>query len=104
VANQTTLGSLRRNSFYGPYVADTDTMLAKRIVKAEGINFTIGTQATTCLAVPTSAIRNAAVTQVGTSSFGLISSTQAPQGSPYGSFENAGVSQRVLVITGKITF
>jgi hypothetical protein len=41
---------------------------------------------------------------VGTSSFGLISVVQAPPTSPYGSFQNAAITQRVLVVTGKISF
>jgi hypothetical protein len=40
----------------------------------------------------------------GDSNFGFISSTQAPPTSPYGSFQSAAVTQRVLVVNGKITF
>jgi hypothetical protein len=41
---------------------------------------------------------------VGTSSFGSITSVQAPPTSPYGSFQGAAVTQRVLQVFGKITF
>ena len=110
-ANQTTFGNLRRNSFYGPHYADTDVTLTKQIVKAEGINFTIGAQVYNVFNHPnfsnpsnSSSSTPVTASTLGTASFGLISTTQAPPTSPYGSFENAGVSQRVLVVTGKITF
>ena len=47
---------------------------------------------------------NAPGTTLGAGNFGIISTVQAPPTSPYGSFQSAAVTQRVLVVTGKITF
>jgi hypothetical protein len=41
---------------------------------------------------------------VGSSTFGVISGVQAPPTSPYGSFQGAAVTQRVLVVHGRFTF
>jgi hypothetical protein len=41
---------------------------------------------------------------IGTSTFGQITSTEAPPTSPYGSFQSAAVTQRVLQVFGKFTF
>jgi hypothetical protein len=41
---------------------------------------------------------------VGSSTFGVISSVAAPPTSPYGSFQGAAVTQRVLVLHGRFTF
>jgi hypothetical protein len=43
-------------------------------------------------------------TTLGVGSFGTITSVQAPPTSPYGSFQGAAVTQRILVVTGKVTF
>jgi hypothetical protein len=100
-ASQTTFGNLRRNAFYGPHYADTDATLTKQIVKAEGINFTLGAQFYNLFNHPNFGNPNSTL---GEGNFGTITTTQAPPTSPYGSFENAGVSQRILVVSGKITF
>jgi hypothetical protein len=108
---QTTFGNLHRNSFFGPHYANTDATLSKQIVKAEGFKFTLGAQAYNIFnhanfsnpgVNPT--FNTAGFNTVGSGSFGVISSTQAPPTSPYGSFQSAAVTQRVLVVNGKITF
>ena len=101
MSSQTTFGNLRRNSFFGPHYADTDATLSKQIVNAEGFAFTLGAQAFNVFNHPN--FGNPGGT-VGSSSFGLITNVQAPPTSPYGSFQGAAVTQRVLVVTGKITF
>jgi len=101
LSNQTTFGNVRRNAFFGPHYADTDATLTKQIVKAEGFTFTLGAQAYNLFNHPN--FGNPAGT-IGDSSFGIISNTQAPPTSPYGSFQSAAVTQRVLVVNGKITF
>jgi outer membrane receptor protein involved in Fe transport len=101
LSSQTTFGNLRRNAFYGPHYADTDATLSKQIVKTEGITFTLGAQAFNLFNHPN--FSNPGGTG-GDSNFGFISSTQAPPTSPYGSFQSAAVTQRVLVVNGKITF
>lgn len=100
-SNQTTFGNLRRNAFFGPHYADTDATLTKQIVKAEGFTFTLGAQAYNLFNHPN--FGNPGGT-VGDSNFGYITNTQAPPTSPYGSFQSAAVTQRVLVVNGKITF
>jgi hypothetical protein len=100
-SSQSTFGNLRRNVLYGPHYADTDATLSKQIVKTEGAVFTIGAQAYN---VFNHVNFNAPGTSVGTGSFGVISTVQAPPTSPYGSFQGAAVTQRVLVVTGKVTF
>jgi outer membrane receptor protein involved in Fe transport len=98
---QTTFGNLRRNYFFGPHYANTDMTLSKQFVKREGVAFTLGAQAYN---VFNHANFSNPGSMVGTSSFGVISTVQAPPTSPYGSFQSAAVTQRVMVITGKITF
>jgi hypothetical protein len=100
-ATQNTFGNVRRNAFYGPHYADTDATLTKQIVKKEGVSLIVGAQAYNIFNHPN--FGNPGST-VGTGNFGLISNTQAPPTSPYGSFQNAAVTQRLLVVTGKITF
>ena len=100
-SGQTTFGNLRRNSFFGPHYVNTDATLTKQIVKSEGLTFTLGAQAYNIFNHPNFSNPN---TTIGNGSFGVITSTQAPPTSPYGSFQGAAVTQRVLVVTGKITF
>ena len=100
-ADQTTFGNLRRNSFIGPHYVNTDATLTKQIVKTEGLTFTLGAQAYNIFNHPNFSNPN---TTIGDGSFGFVTSTQAPPTSPYGSFQGAAVTQRVLVVTGKISF
>jgi hypothetical protein len=100
-SGQADFGNLRRNSIFGPHYADTDATLSKQIVKTEGLAFTLGAQAYNLF---NHVNFNAPGTTLGAGNFGIISTVQAPPTSPYGSFQSAAVTQRVLVVTGKITF
>jgi outer membrane receptor protein involved in Fe transport len=100
-SSQTTFGNLRRNFFYGPHYANTDATLTKQIVKTEGVAFMLGAQAYNIFNHPNFSNPN---TTLGVGSFGTITSVQAPPTSPYGSFQGAAVTQRILVVTGKVTF
>jgi outer membrane receptor protein involved in Fe transport len=100
-STQTTFGNLRRNAFYGPHYANTDATLFKQIVKMEGVALTLGAQAYNIFNHPNFSNPN---TTLGDGSFGSITGIQAPPTSPYGSFQGAAVTQRVLVVTGKISF
>jgi len=100
-AAQNTFGNVRRNAFYGPHYADTDLTLTRQVVKKEGVKFVVGAQSYNIFNHPN--FGNPGNT-LGTGNFGLISNTQAPPTSPYGSFQGAAVTQRLLVVTGKITF
>ena len=94
-------GNLRRNSLYGPHYVDTDLTLSKKIVTAEGFTLQIGANAYNAFNnVNFSNPNNSS----GSGAFGLITGTNAPPTSPYGSFQGAAVTQRVLQVHGKITF
>jgi hypothetical protein len=92
-ADQSTFGNLRRNSFYGPHYANTDATLTKQIVEAEGLALTLGAQAYNIFNHPNFGNPN---NTIGDGSFGSITSIQAPPTSPYGSFQGAAITQRVL--------
>ncbi|MGB6690247.1 MAG: TonB-dependent receptor [Terracidiphilus sp.] len=98
---QGTFGSVRRNALFGPHYADFDASLLKTLVRTEGVTFRIGASAYNLF---NHANFNPPGSTVGSSSFGYISSVQAPATSPYGSFQGAAVTQRVLVVQGKINF
>jgi hypothetical protein len=100
-AAQTTFGNLRRNYFYGPHYADTDMTLSKELFKREATAFALGAQVYNVFNHPNFSNPGS---EIGTSTFGAITSVQAPPTSPYGSFQSAAVTQRVLVVTGKFTF
>jgi hypothetical protein len=100
-ASQADFGNLRRNYFYGPHYSNTDMTLSKDVFKRESMAFRIGAQAYNVFNHPNFAPPG---NTVGTGSFGVISSVLAPPTSPYGSFQSAAVTQRVLVVTGKFTF
>jgi outer membrane receptor protein involved in Fe transport len=99
--NQTTFGNLRRNAFYGPHYVDTDLSLAKDFYKRESLSFRVGANAYN---VFNHANFSPPGSVLGTSSFGAITSVQAPPTSPYGSFQGAAVTQRVLQVFGKFVF
>jgi len=98
---QNSFGDIRRNAFYGPHYVDTDLALTKTVVKLERMKLVIGANAYNIF-------NNVNFGQpVGTltaSNFGEISNTDAPPTSPYGSFQGAAVTQRVLQLHGKFTF
>lgn len=98
---QTTFGNVRRNAFYGPHYADTDVSVLKNVFKRESMAFGIG--ATVANLWNHANFANPGST-LGSSTFGTISSVVAPPTSPYGSFQGAAVTQRVLVVHGKFTF
>jgi hypothetical protein len=99
--NQSDFGTLRRNSFAGPHYADTDVQLLKKIVNRERFTFQIGANAYNVFNKVNFATP---VSDVSLSNFGLITSAVAPPTSPYGSFQGAAVTQRLLQVHGKITF
>lgn len=98
---QNAFGTLRRNSLFGPHYADTDLSLAKKIVKAEGFTLQIGANAYNVFNHVNFADP---VSDISSGAFGQIQGAVAPPTSPYGSFQGAAVTQRVLQVHGKITF
>jgi hypothetical protein len=98
---QNDFGSLRRNALYGPHYADVDLSLLKKIVKAERFTFEIGANAYNVFNKVNFA---APISDVSNGAFGLIESAVAPPTSPYGSFQGAAVTQRLVQVHGKIVF
>jgi hypothetical protein len=104
-SSQADFGNLRRNSLFGPHYVDTDLSVLKKIVKAEGFTFEIGANAYNVFNHVNFA--NPGITSTNDtsqSSFGQITGAVAPPTSPYGSFQGAAVTQRLLQVHGKITF
>jgi hypothetical protein len=98
---QTDFGNLQRNQERGPHYVDTDLSLLKRIVKVEGFTFELGANAYN---VWNHANFAQPVNDISSGSFGQIQQAVAPPTSPYGSFQGAAVTQRLVQIHGKITF
>jgi hypothetical protein len=98
---QSDFGDLRRNSLYGPHYTDTDISLLKKIIKTEGLTLQIGANAYN---VFNHANFATPVSDISSGAFGLITGAVAPPTSPYGSFQGAAVTQRLLQVHGKITF
>jgi outer membrane receptor protein involved in Fe transport len=103
-ADQTFFGTLRRNAFYGPHYVDTDINVMKKIVNLERFTFQIGANAYNIFNRANFAAPNGGTADVSNGAFGQIQGTVAAPTSPYGSFQGAAVTQRLLVIHGKITF
>ena len=99
--SQATFGNVSRNAIFGPHYVNSDISLLKKLVKTEGMTFEIGANAYNVFNHPNF---SNPVTDVSSSSFGQIQSTQAPPTSPHGSFQGAAVTQRVLQVHGKISF
>jgi hypothetical protein len=92
-ANQHDFGNIPRNSFRGPGYFDTDMALSKVIAIHERYRFQIGAYFFNILNHPNFDNPSNSVT-AGT--FGQILSTVSPPSSPYGSFQKAAVSGRVI--------
>jgi hypothetical protein len=104
ISPQVTFGDMRRNSLYGPHYANTDMSLLKTLYKREAINLEIGANAYNIFNHANFANPNGSVTSKNGASFGNITGTLAPPTSPYGSFQGAAVTQRVLQVHGKFVF
>jgi hypothetical protein len=98
---QTNFGNVRRNSFYGPHYTDTDLLVTKSLVNLEKIKFEIGGNAYNVFNHPNFA---APASALGLNGFGTITGTVAAPTSPYGSFQGAAVTQRIVQVHGKLTF
>lgn len=99
--SQNTFGNVRRNQFSGPHYADLDAQVLKKIVNRERLAFELGAEAYNVLNKVNFA---APANDDSSSAFGLITSAVAPPTSPYGSFQGAAVTQRLLVLHGRLTF
>jgi hypothetical protein len=101
-ASQSDFGNLRRNALFGPHYVDTDLSVMKRVVKTEGgLMFQIGASTYNIF---NHANFSSPVGDISSGAFGQITSAVAPPTSPYGSFQGAAITQRLLVVHGKFTF
>lgn len=98
---QSSFGTLRRNALYGPHYVNTDLSLMKKVVNRERMTFQIGANAFNVFNHANFANPS---TDVSSGAFGQIGGAVAPPTSPYGSFQGAAVTQRLLVVHGKFTF
>jgi hypothetical protein len=100
-AGQADFGDVRRNALYGPHYVNTDISLLKKLVKAEGFTLQIGANAYNIFNHVNFGPPNG---DISSGAFGQITGAVAPPTSPYGSFQGAAVTQRLLQVHGKITF
>jgi hypothetical protein len=98
---QTNFGNVPRNSFRGPGYFDTDLNITKNFNITERVKFQMGANFFNVLNHPNF---NAPVNNVTAGNFGQILSTAVQPTTPYGSFQQAGVSGRLTQVTGKIIF
>jgi hypothetical protein len=98
---QNDFGTLRRNALFGPHYVNTDLSVLKKVVKAEGFTLQIGANAYNVFNHVNFANP---IGDVSSGAFGQIQGAVAPPTSPYGSFQGAAVTQRILQVHGKITF
>src|SRR6266481_2394616 len=99
--SQVNFGNLTRNQFRGPHYFNADFSVQKDIKLTERFVFTLGANAFNVLNHPNFANPDADVTS-GT--FGSILNTVTPPNSPYGNFQGAAVSGRVLQVDMKFKF
>jgi hypothetical protein len=101
--SQTNLGNLPRNSFRGPHYFNADFSVQKDIKLIERYVFTLGANAFNVFNHPNFANPDADISNAG-STFGQIQTTVTPPNSPYGNFQGAAVSGRVLQLDMKFKF
>ncbi len=102
VGAQTNFGNVSRNFFRGPHYANTDFSIFKSFqIRESGMGFTLVADAFNVFNHP----NFANPTPNGVSGlFGFISSTVSEPNSPYGNFQGAAVSGRVLQLGLKFKF
>lgn len=98
--SETTWG-MPRNSFYGPGYFNIDISAFKTVAIRERVRFTFGIQGFNILNHPNFANPSGNISAPG---LGIIGSTVSAPTSPYGSFQGAAVSGRVVVATGRFSF
>jgi hypothetical protein len=101
--SQLNFGNLTRNQFRGPGYFNADFSLQKDIRIAERYVFTVGANAFNVFNHPNFANPDADISDAG-STFGQSQSTVTPPNSPYGNFQGAAVSGRILQINLKFKF
>jgi hypothetical protein len=100
-SSQLNLGNTPRNSFRGPNYFDTDLTLQKDFHATERIMFSLGASAYNVLNHPNFDIP---INNVHSGLFGQSFETVTQPNSPYGNFQGALVSGRILQVFGKFKF
>ena len=99
---QTDFGNIARNQFRGPGYFDTDLSIKKTFrITESGLAFTIGANAYNVL---NHANFGNPVSKLSDGAFGTIQNTVTPASSPYGNFQGAAVSGRILQLELKLKF
>jgi Carboxypeptidase regulatory-like domain/TonB dependent receptor-like, beta-barrel len=99
---QADFGNVARNRFRGPGYFDTDLSIKKSFrITESGVAFVMGANAYNILNHPNFGNPDSSVTS-GT--FGTIQNTVTPASSPYGNFQGAAVSGRILQLELNLKF
>jgi hypothetical protein len=101
--SQLNYGNLPRNQFRGPGYFNSDFSVQKDFKIMEKYTFTMGANAFNVFNHPNFANPDADISSAG-STFGQSQSTVVPPNSPYGNFQGAAVSGRVLQVDLKFKF
>lgn len=94
-------GNQARNSYRGPGYFDSDVQLAKSTSLGEHVKFKIGANLFNLFNHPNFA---PPVNNLASSAFGRIQADIPPVSSPYGNFQGAGVSGRIIQVLGGFSF
>jgi hypothetical protein len=94
-------GTSGRNSFRGPKYFDTDMNILKKVSFREKMAFSFGADFYNILNHPNFANPSG---NTGSGAFGTILSTATPPSSPYGNFQGAAVSGRIIQTELKFEF
>jgi hypothetical protein len=94
-------GTSGRNSFRGPKYFDTDMTLIKKVTIGEKTAFSFGAYFYNILNHPNFANPSG---NTASGSFGQVLSTTTPPSSPYGNFQGAAVSGRIIQSVMKFEF
>jgi hypothetical protein len=101
-ATQADFGNIARNQFRGPGYFDTDLSIKKTFrITESGLAFTLGANVYNILNHPNFGNPDSVVTS---STFGTVQNTVTPASSPYGNFQGAAVSGRILQLELKLKF
>jgi hypothetical protein len=99
--SETSWGNVKRNSFRGPSYFDWDMTVTKQIKVSEHLQFVVGVNAFNVFNHPNFGNPDA---DISSGTFGQILSTVTPASSPYGNFQGAAVSGRVIQTVAKFNF
>jgi hypothetical protein len=94
-------GNIPRNSFRGPMYFDTDFSIYKGFKVKERLTFTLGAIAYNVLNHPNFANPDG---DLADGTFGTITGTVAAASSPYGNFQSAAASGRILQLMLRVKF